>query len=172
MSPQNSQPCDTQPVAERVRRILDRRKPRRILFVDDDAAVVLFARSVLSDAGYEVLVGADGNVALSAAKAEHPDLAIIDLMPEREGLATIMTLRKLHPSLPVIATSGAFGGYFLKAATTLGAHATLPKPFGREELVEAVRVVLGTSAGRACNIGAPNETCEDLLNQFDNLEST
>jgi len=138
-----SKPFTLVAFAERVRRILDRRKPRRILFVDDDADVVLFASLVLRNAGFEVLVGGNGDTALSMVEIERPDLVITDLvMPERGGLATIMTLRKLHPSLPVIATSGAFGGYFLEAAVTLGAHATLPKPFSGEELLEAVRVVL------------------------------
>jgi two-component system, cell cycle sensor histidine kinase and response regulator CckA len=143
--------------AARVRRILDSRKRDRILFVDDDADVALFASRILSDEGYEVLVGGDGDVALSIVQTERPDLVITDLvMPGREGLATIMALRKSHPSLPVIAISGAFGGYFLKAATTLGARASLPKPFTREQLLEAVRAVLG-DRGRTCREPGPRE---------------
>ena len=129
--------------AGRIRGILDRRKRRRILFVDDDPDVALFASRVLGDAGFEVLLGGNGNVALETAQAEHLDLVITDLvMPEREGLETIMRLRKSYPSLPIIAISGAFGGHFLKGAATLGARATLPKPFSGEELLTAVRVVL------------------------------
>jgi DNA-binding response OmpR family regulator/nitrogen-specific signal transduction histidine kinase len=132
--------------AERVRSILDKRQRRRILFVDDDAAVVLFASRILNDAGFEVLVGGNGNVALATAAAEHLDLVITDLvMPEREGLETIMRLRKSHPWLPVIAISGAFGGHFLKGASTLGACAALSKPFSGDELLAAVRGALGES---------------------------
>ena len=116
--------------------------------MDDDADVALFAVRVLSAAGFEVLVAGNGKVALSAVETEHPDLVITDLvMPEREGLEIIMTLRKSHPSLPLIATSGAFGGHFLKTAAALGAGATLPKPFSAEELLEAVRAVLGPITG-------------------------
>jgi two-component system, cell cycle sensor histidine kinase and response regulator CckA len=140
-----SKPFTVVALAERVRRILDRRKRKRILFVDDDAGVVLFASRVLHDAGFEVLVGGNGDVALSIVETERLDLVITDLvMPEREGLATIMTLRKSHPSLPMIAISGAFGGYFLKAAAKLGARVALPKPFTGEQLLEAVRAVLRT----------------------------
>jgi DNA-binding response OmpR family regulator len=130
-------------LAERVRKLLDLQKRRRILFVDDDAAVVIFASRVLRDAGFEVLVAGDGDVALSTAEAEHPDLVITDLvMPGREGLETIMILRKSHPSIPVIAISGAFNGHFLKPALMLGARAALPKPFSEAELLDAVRAVL------------------------------
>jgi DNA-binding response OmpR family regulator/two-component sensor histidine kinase len=130
---------------ERVRSILDRRKRRRVLFVDDDAEVVMFASQVLRDAGFEVLVGGDGNVALSTVQVEPLDLVITDLvMQEREGLETIMRLQKSHPELPVIAISGAFGGHFLKSAAMLGARATLAKPFSGEQLLEAVRTVLGS----------------------------
>jgi DNA-binding response OmpR family regulator len=109
----------------------------------DDPAVALFANRVLRNAGFEVLVAGNGRVALATVETEQPDLVIADLvMPEREGLETIVTLRKRHRSLPIIAISGAFGGHFLKSAATLGAHATLPKPFSAEELLEAVRAVL------------------------------
>jgi DNA-binding response OmpR family regulator len=129
--------------AERVRRILERQKRPRILFVDDDPDLALFAVRVLREAGFEALVAGNGRVALQTVETEHPDLVITDLvMPECEGLETIMTLHKSHPALPVIAISGAFGGQFLNTAVALGAHATLAKPFSGEELVKAVRVAL------------------------------
>jgi len=140
-----SKPFTLAAFSERVRSILDRRKRRRVLVVDDDAEVVMFASRVLRQAGFEVLVGGNGNVALSTAEAEPLDLVITDLvMPEREGLETIMRLRKSHPELPVIAISGAFGGHFLKSAAALGARVALPKPFSGEELLAAVRRALGT----------------------------
>jgi len=124
--------------------LLDRRKRQRVLFVDDDAQVVTFASEVLREAGFEVLVGEDGNVALAIVEKEPLDLVITDLvMRECEGLETVMRLRKSHPELPVIVISGAFGGQFLKSAAMLGARATLAKPFSGEELVSMVQEVLG-----------------------------
>ncbi len=143
-----SKPFSLAGFAESIRRILDRQKRPRILFVDDDAAVALFAIRVLRGAGYEVLVAGNGKVALWTVETEHPDLVITDLvMPDCEGLETIMRLRKSYPLLPVIATSGAFGGHFLKTAAALGAHGTLAKPFGAEELLAAVRAALGPITG-------------------------
>jgi CheY-like chemotaxis protein len=140
-----SKPFSVVALADRIRSILDRRTRHRILFVDDDHAVVQFADRVLRDAGFEVLVAYHGNAALATVETEHVDLVITDLvMPEREGLETIMTLRKRHRSLPVIAISGASGGQFLKAAASLGACATLAKPFSGQELLGVVRAALGT----------------------------
>jgi two-component system cell cycle sensor histidine kinase/response regulator CckA len=128
---------------ERVRSLLDRRKRKRVLVVDDDTQVVMFASEVLREAGYEVLVGEDGNVALSIVEKEPLDLVITDLvMREREGLETMMRLRKSHPELPVVAISGAFGGHFLRSASLLGARATLAKPFSGEDLLNVVRRLL------------------------------
>jgi DNA-binding response OmpR family regulator len=130
---------------ERVRSLLDRQKRKRVLVVDDDKQVLMFASEVLREAGYEVLVGEDGNVALAVVEVEPLDLVITDLvMREREGLETMMRLRESHPALPVIAVSGAFGGHFLRSATILGARATLLKPFSGEDLLSAVRKVLGS----------------------------
>jgi DNA-binding response OmpR family regulator len=138
-----SKPFHPAAFAERVRTILDRKKQQRVLFIDDDAELVMFASRVLREAGYDVLVGGNGNVALATVEVEPVDLVITDLvMREREGLETIMRLRKSHPRLPVIAISGAFGGHFLKSAAALGARAALAKPFSGEELLAAVRSVL------------------------------
>ena len=83
-------------------------------------------------------------MALSLVRSQPFDLMIIDLvMPEREGLDTMMRLRESHPDLPIVAMSGAFGGRFLHSASMLGARATLSKSFSGEDLLHAVRTVLG-----------------------------
>jgi two-component system cell cycle sensor histidine kinase/response regulator CckA len=140
-----SKPFTLAEFGERVRSILDRKKRRKVLFVDDDPQVVMFACEVLREAGFEVLVGSDGNEALSTVQREPVDLVITDLvMREREGLELMIELRKSHPDLPVIAISGAFGGHFLRSAAMLGARVTLAKPFSGEDLLSAVRTVLRT----------------------------
>ena len=140
-----AKPFSAGDLGEGVRTLLDRRKRKRVLFVDDDAQVVMFASEVLREAGYDVLVGEDGNVALSIVDNESLDLVITDLvMREREGLETMMRLRKSHPELPVVAISGAFGGHFLRSASLLGARATLAKPFSGEDLLNLVRHILGS----------------------------
>lgn len=71
-------------------------------------------------------------------------------MPEKEGLETIMDLRKKDASLPIIAISG--GGVMssfevLDMARSFGAVATLDKPFSGQLLLRTVDKVLGKEEG-------------------------
>jgi DNA-binding NarL/FixJ family response regulator len=66
-------------------------------------------------------------------------------MPEKEGLETIRELRGTHPSVRIIAMSGAFEGRFLKSAALLGARATIRKPVAPDELIRTIERVLGSS---------------------------
>ncbi|MCH8237326.1 MAG: response regulator [Proteobacteria bacterium] len=74
------------------------------------------------------------------------DLVITDIiMPEKEGVETIVELKQLHPSLKIIAISG--GGRtrnmdFLKLAKQFGADSILAKPFSEDELMEHVNACL------------------------------
>jgi DNA-binding response OmpR family regulator len=66
-------------------------------------------------------------------------------MPEKEGIETIMEVRKCFPQVKIIAMSG--GGHtgtldFLPMAESFGAQRTLAKPFERRELLEVVRTML------------------------------
>ncbi len=123
-------------------------KPKkRILVVDDDAGVRDVLRSMLEMAGYSVSVAENGKEAMRALRAEGADLILTDLvMPEQEGIETIKALRQEYPGLKVIAMSGAFGGDYLRIASYLGAHGTLPKPIQMEALLKLVAEVL--EAGR------------------------
>jgi DNA-binding NarL/FixJ family response regulator len=64
-------------------------------------------------------------------------------MPEREGIETIRYFRKEVPYIKIIAISGAFEGQILAAADILGAHATLQKPIQCDDLLGAVRSLIG-----------------------------
>ena len=122
----------------------------RILVIDDDEAFRPMVRQMLEHAGYEVLEAANGKQGLKIYEAETPDLVITDLiMPEFEGMETIMALLKDNPDAPVIAMSG--GGRFtaidvLSSARKFGAQQTLAKPFKRAELLAAVEQVLQGAA--------------------------
>jgi DNA-binding NarL/FixJ family response regulator len=64
-------------------------------------------------------------------------------MPGQDGIDTIRTVRREHPTVKTIAMSGAFGGQFLKTAELLGADATLSKPVLPERLISMVAEVCG-----------------------------
>ncbi|MGA3015850.1 MAG: PAS domain S-box protein [Bryobacteraceae bacterium] len=117
-----------------------------ILVVDDDAAIRSLFHEILARAGYRVMEAADGAQALAAMSEGGVDLVITDLvMPEKEGIETILEIRKSHPQVKIAAVSGAFGGNYLEVASKLGAEATLAKPVSEEALVDTVRRLLGGS---------------------------
>ncbi len=120
----------------------------RILVIDDDDRFRSMLEQMLTKAGYEVATAANGHAGLQLQRAAPAALVITDLiMPEKEGMETIMELRRSFPAVRIIAISG--GGRhgtqdFLPVAAKLGAARTLAKPFTRDELLEAVRAALAS----------------------------
>jgi DNA-binding response OmpR family regulator len=118
----------------------------RILIIDDEDQPRRMLQQVLIRAGYEVVEARDGNQGLQLFRASPTDLIITDiLMPEKEGLETIIDLRREFPAVKIIAISG--GGRtgnlnFLEVAKRLGAQRTLQKPFELQEMIAAVRELL------------------------------
>src|SRR5437870_2049746 len=120
-----------------------------ILLVDDDAQVRAFARDVLADGGHTVREARDGNEGLKEFHREPADLVVCDLfMPEREGIETIIELRRSSPSVRVLAITGGnrYGGpgRLLTTAKTLGANGVLAKPFTADQFLVAVAAALAT----------------------------
>ena len=119
-----------------------------ILLVEDDDAVRDVLRKTLEAAGHEVEGAANGDLGLAAYRRQARDLVITDLvMPEKNGLETIMELRRLNPAVKIIAISGGgrtlgLGQLYLESAQALGAGQILAKPFSAAALLSAVTEVL------------------------------
>lgn len=120
----------------------------RILVIDDEPQVRAMLRQMLEREGYEVLEAEEGGAGMKLYQTQSPDLVITDiLMPGKEGIETILAMRKAHPDVKIIAISGGrrMGKLdILPIAQTFGAVYTLAKPFEREELLEAVQAVLAS----------------------------
>jgi len=122
----------------------------RILIVDDEAPVRRTLRLMLERAGHEVFEAEDGGEAQRKLARCSPDLLVLDLlMPKREGIETIIGLRRSGDATPILAISG--GGRigkmaFLDAALVLGATRTLTKPMRARELTSAVDACLAAAA--------------------------
>ncbi len=114
----------------------------RILIIDDEDELRSMLRQMLEQAGYEVTEAVNGAEGIQLYEQDTHDLIITDIiMPEKEGVETIIALRRADPDLPIIAISG--GGRldatdFLTMTKKLGARRTLSKPFRRDQLLEAV----------------------------------
>ena len=119
----------------------------RILVIDDDVLFRQVIAEYLTSAGYEVSQADNGLSGINLFRTDPTDLVIIDIiMPEQEGMGTIIELRKDFPDVKIIAISGgaqAGGVDYLGFATKLGAVGALAKPFGEEQLLAAVREALG-----------------------------
>ncbi len=113
-----------------------------ILVIDDDQEVREFLVTVLERAGHEVSAASNGRDGVVMFRENPVQVVITDIiMPEKDGIETILDLRREHPDLKVIAISG--GGRttpenYLHSARLLGADRAMRKPFKNEEILRAV----------------------------------
>jgi CheY-like chemotaxis protein len=117
-----------------------------VLIADDDPIVRLTVGEFLGAVGHSVLEAADGQEALDTIATVQIDLLVVDmLMPNMDGLETILAVRRSGSTLPIIAISS--GGRMdrstlLRPAAVFGANATLSKPLLRDLLVSTVEAIL------------------------------
>ncbi|QDH73934.1 response regulator [Brevundimonas sp. M20] len=123
----------------------------RIAVVDDDPDVLDFISAVLGGAGHRTLTARDGLAAAALVEEQPVDLMILDiLMPNRDGLETILKLRERGRAFPILAISAGGvldGSYLLQTASAFGAEATLLKPFSPETLTAHVDQLLKSGPG-------------------------
>jgi DNA-binding NtrC family response regulator len=119
----------------------------RILLIEDDDFLRQVLAETLEREGHIVTGARDGRQGLVFFSPGAFDLAITDIvMPEKEGLEVVRSLRSRDPHLKVLAISG--GGHFgaadtyLLLASRLGAHETLAKPFTRDDLLATLSRLL------------------------------
>lgn len=112
------------------------------LVVDDDAMVRDVIARTLSSAGYPVRTAGNGNEAVEIFSHEPCAIVITDIvMPEKEGIETILELKRLDATVKILAISGGGrerGKEFLRYASRLGANEVLPKPFRKTDLLEVI----------------------------------
>lgn len=116
-----------------------------VLIVEDEPDVAALLRYNLNRAGYTVSIAEDGLAGLEKARAERPDLVILDLMlPEMTGEKVCRAL-KADPStagIPVIMLTAKDQPEDRIAGFELGADDYVPKPFSPRELVLRVQALL------------------------------
>jgi two-component system cell cycle response regulator DivK len=115
---------------------------KRILVVEDQEDNRIILRDLLSDAGYEVIEVGDGEKALPAAAAHHPDVIIMDIqLPLLDGYEATRRI-KADPALRripiIVVTSYALSGDETKARAA-GCDAYVAKPFSPRALLAKIR---------------------------------
>ena len=124
---------------------------KKVLVVDDDPDVRLFATTVLEEHGFLPIEAGNGEEGLQMIKSEHPDLVILDvLMPRQSGIRLYRELKtsKDFAALKIIILSGIAKKTFLRsqqALTEFGESLVpepdfyLEKPVDAEVLAETIR---------------------------------
>lgn len=116
--------------------------PTTILVIDDDDSLRAVLSLALRRQGYHTMDAANGRLGLKKLSEAAADLIVTDLvMPDSEGLETIMEIRRHFPHTGIVAMSGQAADY-LFVAEKLGARRTLSKPFTVDQFIGAVREAL------------------------------
>jgi CheY-like chemotaxis protein len=137
----------------------------KVLIIDDDPMVRFTVSQILAQGGFAVIAATNGRRGMALLRTEQPAIVITDLMmPEQDGIETIIQLRREHPAIKILAISGGqrMGNLdILGSAQKLGAHDMIAKPFSAEELLTRLERLMSSAtppalaecrdiAGRRC----------------------
>jgi two-component system KDP operon response regulator KdpE len=121
----------------------------RILIIDDEQAIRRLLKTVLNSNEFDLYEADTGHTALAAVVTVRPDLLLLDLgLPDIDGIEVISRLREWS-QVPIIVLSVRDREGMKVAALNAGADDYLTKPFGGEELLARIRVVLRRSQHQA-----------------------
>ncbi len=119
----------------------------RILVIEDETVFCMLMEDALEKAGHEVISASDGEEGMHLFAEQPCDVVITDiLMPNKEGLETILELAQQSPTVKIIAISGggsSLGDDLLDMAKDFGAQRALRKPIQMKQLVALVKEMLG-----------------------------
>lgn len=125
-------------------------RPARILLAEDDRFLRRAGEVSLKRAGYEVVTASDGEEALQVARAQPPDLLLLDLiMPRMQGFQVLTELKRdpATAGIPVIILSNLGQEYDVQRAMEAGARAYLVKAnLSMPDLVRHVAEALAAGA--------------------------
>ena len=127
---------------------------KKAVIVEDNIQTRLLVRMVLDSVGVRQVVEAEnGEAAISALKADHADLAIMDWnMDVMDGLECTRRIRAgidgINPRLPIILLTGNRGQASEAAAYAAGVDLFMEKPFSIKSLYAGVSKVLGASTDK------------------------
>ncbi|MBN1794274.1 MAG: response regulator [Candidatus Omnitrophica bacterium] len=126
---------------------------KKILVVDDEEHIVLVLRKFLEVSGYAVFVASDGKEGFERVKEVKPDLILMDaVMPNQDGYTTVRKIRALKleqdselatlSAIPIIVMT-AQGPHMQDIFELEGISAYITKPFKNDEVLDAIRGLLG-----------------------------
>lgn len=115
----------------------------KILVIEDDPSILRGLQLNLGMEGYLVRSATDGERGLALARAEKPDLVVVDVMlPRLGGLEVVRQIRREDPDMPVLILSAKGQESDKVAGLQLGADDYMVKPFGLKELLARIDALL------------------------------
>jgi len=122
--------------------------PRRILIVEDEKEIQNLLAHYLRKEGFHPILATDGEMALSKARKEKPDLILLDiLLPQSDGLEVLRAVRSDADiaRTPVVMLTAKGDETDRVIGLELGADDYIPKPFSPREVVARIKAILRRS---------------------------
>jgi DNA-binding response OmpR family regulator len=121
------------------------RMKKRILIVEDDAALARVLADSLAFEGFDVTAVREGRAALERARDHAPDLILLDIgLPDTDGFTLVGLFRQAGPTPIIVLTARSQKADKLHGLT-LGADDYVTKPFDMEELFARIHAVMRRS---------------------------
>jgi two-component system OmpR family response regulator len=132
---------------------------KKILIVDDDAAIREVLSLQLSRLNFDTAAAADGKEAVALFSSEKPDLVIMDLlMPVMDGLAACQEIRSLEKKgthIPIVFLTARDNRHDQISSTISGGDDFITKPISLQELRERVEAALARALAQDRHKPAP-----------------
>jgi two-component system, OmpR family, response regulator len=129
--------------------------PINVLVVDDEPVLAEMVSMALRYEGWNIATAGDGLSAIAAARAQRPDVVVLDVMlPDMSGLEVLHKLREEIPQLPVLLLTAKDAVEDRIAGLTAGGDDYVTKPFSIEEVVLRLRALLRRTGVTTVDSGA------------------
>ncbi|AYE99237.1 DNA-binding response regulator [Mycobacterium paragordonae] len=130
-------------------------QPVTVLVVDDEPVLAEMVSMALRYEGWNIATAGDGLSAIAAARADRPDVVVLDVMlPDMSGLDVLHRLRQENPGLPVLLLTAKDAVEDRIAGLTAGGDDYVTKPFSIEEVVLRLRALLRRTGVTTVDSGA------------------
>jgi CheY-like chemotaxis protein len=121
----------------------------QVLLIDDDEFTLTLMRTILLEAGYEVLSTADGPHGIEIFKQRRPDLVLLDLgLPSISGLEVLREIRGFDPQARVVVVTGYGSAQSAETAMGLGALDYMSKPLDPKLFLQKLKEITGDPGHR------------------------
>ncbi|MCX9012900.1 MAG: response regulator [Candidatus Methanoperedens sp.] len=120
---------------------------KKVLVVDDEPDTLELVKLVLESGGFKTLLATSGEEALNQVELSKPDLVLLDIMmPDMDGWEVFRKIKERYSKMPIaILTAKAQNIDRLLGLHVLKADDYITKPFGKNELIDRVRKLTGTT---------------------------